>query len=219
MSQQEPAKKVSRKSKGKAAAAVDSTDNFEIVWEPPRPPRSRGPIRLCFTCNKSSKDWDQEFGLCSPGQETGDKPTPDLWVCRKCNDWLVEHLPDTEYRDLYNDKQKDEQLALQVRNVLREGDGSAPAVHVDQTMAFSSSEKVGYYIQDEYELLTYEEVLTETKQTPKTLNVRSVLRMNAKGEKEVRYAVPSANRPRPIMTVVSKVTAKVAKAKRVKKRD
>ena len=62
-------------------------------------------------------------------------------------------------------------------------------------LAHENSE-VGTWIQDEFDLLNFQEVVHETEQTPAAMKLKPLKRMRPNGQYEVRYAFPAQKYPK-----------------------
>ena len=172
-------------------------------------------------CRKDK--WCEFALLCQPAEidedvegDAASKVPLEYWSCRDCHTWVNNNLPTKNILDLIDEKNADEQtpseIATSMANtsdnpdapVASPSDSSSGLPIVNELMKFGVDESVGYWIEEQYELMTYNEILQTTKSSPSALGAKAVKRRTLSGKLELRYAMPLPTKPRPTLHVFSR---------------
>ncbi|CAK0848161.1 unnamed protein product [Prorocentrum cordatum] len=213
----------SKKCKSSAKGA-DEEEAFKVEWEPVRERKSRASTRKCGLCSsylvarsfgggRGQQEHEHQFGVVSPAADSAKDPVEALWMRKRCYDWVQEEVPDCDVREVVDELNSDEAKRNDVMRSLGfdvpDGDGAeAMCDAVGMPLELSSGEEVGYPIEESFELLTRTEFQTLANKSPEAAKAKVIKRRPpTDGKLELRFAFPLPGRPRPRLTVFSKVSA------------
>ncbi|CAK0849549.1 unnamed protein product [Prorocentrum cordatum] len=195
------------------AKGADEDEAFKVEWGPVRERKSRASTRKCGLCRSINKEHEHQFGVVSPAADSAKDPVEALWMCKRCYDWVQEEVPDCDVREVVDELNSDEARRNDVMRSLGfdvpDGDGAeAMCDEVGMPLELSSGEEVGYLIEESFELLTRTEFQTLANKSPEAAKAKVIKRRSpTDGKLELRFAFPLPGRPRPRLTVFSKVSA------------
>ena len=96
-----------------------------------------------------------------------------VFFCESCRDWFSEHLPNMLHEDVARDMQMDEARAKEISEAIAcEGDEAADDDDSEPTLSAYGHDEIGTWIQDEFDLLTYTDVVANTGKTPQQCKLK-----------------------------------------------
>ncbi|CAK0829502.1 unnamed protein product, partial [Prorocentrum cordatum] len=109
--------------------------------------------------------------------------------CESCRDWFAASLPNVSFEDAARERQGGEPEAAEISDAL-EGDADVVDGGEDGetlNVAAYQREEIGFWIQDEFDLLSYTDVASITGKTPARNKLEPIGRNAPAGKAETRY--------------------------------